>query len=179
MRPNLPCFFCAALITVLIGCNNTDQQRLSQKAEEAKQKARLGAERLRDDAHKLGQRAKQEAHSLRQNVDEALSSTGPAHAGGATGQAEEKLRRGGQDLRVAGEQAGRKLDRAAIVAKVKAKLATDVGLSTVAGIDVDASGQVVTLRGSVASEDQKRQAEQAALQVTGVNRVVNEIQVKP
>ncbi len=89
------------------------------------------------------------------------------------------MRRGGQDLRAAGEKAGVKLDHAAMVAKVKAKLATDVGLSTVTGIDVDASGQVVTLRGTVASEEQKQQAEQAVMQLGGVTKVINDLKVNP
>jgi BON domain len=178
MPKRLACAFSTALLALLIGCNKADQQNADQRAAEAKQKARLEAQRMREDARKLGYRAKQEAGSLRQNIDRALQGTGPAQGGG-TGQAEEKLRRGGADLRVAGNQAAVKLDHAAMIAKVKAKLATDVGLSTVTGVDVDARGQVVTLRGTVASEQQKQEAEQAVLRLSGVTRVVNELTVKP
>jgi osmotically-inducible protein OsmY len=62
---------------------------------------------------------------------------------------------------------------------VKAKLATDVGVSTAASVDVDSTGQVVTLRGTVDSEEQKQQAEQAVMQVNGVTKVINLLQVKP
>ncbi len=65
-----------------------------------------------------------------------------------------------------------------MIAKVKAKLATDVGLSTVTGVDVDASGQVVTLRGTVSSEDEKQRAEQAVRQISGVTRVINDLTVR-
>ncbi|MBV9404599.1 MAG: BON domain-containing protein [Acidobacteriaceae bacterium] len=179
MRPNTLCLTCVALVSVLIGCNKSDQQRLDEKAAEAREKTRAGTERLRQDAHQLGREAKQEAHTLRQNIGQALSSTGPAQDGSTTRGAEEKLRRGGEDLRVAGNQAAVKLDHAALIAKIKAQLATHVGLSTVTGVDVDAGGQIVTLRGTVASEDQKRQAEEAALQVAGVSRVVNQLRVQP
>jgi osmotically-inducible protein OsmY len=53
-----------------------------------------------------------------------------------------------------------------------------VGLSSVAGIDVDVNGQVATLRGTVASEEQKQQAEQAACEVDGITKVVNDLSVK-
>ncbi len=179
MSRSLACpVFTALLLASIIGCSRSDQENADRKAAEAKQKARVEGQRLGDDARKLGHQAKQEASSLRQNIDRALQGTGPAQ-GGDTGQAGEKLRRGGHDLRVAGDQAAVKLDHAAMIAKVKAKLAGAVGLSTVTSIDVDASGQVVTLRGTVASEEQKQQAEQAVMQVSGVTRVVDQLAVKP
>ncbi len=163
---------------MLIGCSHASKEEADRQADRAKEKTRAGAERLRTDAQKLGREAKQEAHSLGQNIDHALKGTGPAQSG-TTGQAEEKLRRGGEDLRAAGSQAAVKLDRAAIVAKVKAKLASNVGFSSITGIDVDAAGGTVTLRGTVASQQQKEQAEQAVLAVNGVSKVVNELTVKP
>ena len=85
----------------------------------------------------------------------------------------------GQSLRTAGAHAAVKLDRAATIARVKAKLATDVGLSAAASVDVDTSGQVVTLRGTVSSTEQKQQAERAVTELSGVTRVINLLQVKP
>jgi osmotically-inducible protein OsmY len=96
----------------------------------------------------------------------------------ATG-AEQKLNDAGRELRTAGEQAAVKLDRAAMLAKVKAKLATDIGLSAATSVDVDSSGQVVTLQGTVSSEEQKHLAAQAVMQLSGVKRVVNLLEVKP
>lgn len=145
----LPAFAGAALLLVSLGCNRADESR-----------------------------AKQEARDLGRKIDHAVNSGGTAQ-GNTTRGAEEKLRKGGEDLRVAGEKAGVKLDRAALIAKVKAKLATDVGLSTATAINVDAQGQVVTLKGTVASQGQKHQAEETVRQLEGVSRVVNELTVAP
>ena len=122
-------------------------------------------------------KAKQDVRDLSHKIDQAVTSGGPAN--GSTQSAEEKLRKGSEDLRVAGEKAGVKLGRATLIAKVKTTLAADVGLSTSTSISVDARGQVVTLRGSVSSEEQKHQAEQAVAQVAGVDRVVNDLSVQP
>ncbi len=119
-------------------------------------------------------KAKGQARDLEHKVSEAV---GPVSLRD-TQSAERKLRRGGEELRAAGEQAGVKLDRAALIARAKAKLVTDIGLSTATGIDVEARGRVVTLKGSVSSEDQKQQAAESVSQIDGVNKVVNELAVK-
>lgn len=167
----------AFALLALIGCSQTDQEKARQREAEAKQKAREGAQHVRADAQKLGESAKRGADSFRQSVDHALHDTAPA-SGPAT-EADQKLRNGANDLRVEGGQAAVKLDHAALIAKVKTKLATDVGLSTVTGVDVDTSGQIVTLRGTVKSEEQKQQAEQSVLAVSGVTRVVNDLRIQP
>jgi osmotically-inducible protein OsmY len=177
MLRNLTCTFCTALLAFAIGCSRADRQSAERNAAEAKEKTRTAAERVKQDARRLADQTKQGANSLRQDIDRALWSTEPARGG--IGQSEEKLRHGTEDLRAAGNDAAVKLDRAAIIAKVKAKLATNVGLSTITGIDVDAAGQVVTLHGAVSSEQQKQQAEQAVLEVDGVKRVVDVLVVKP
>lgn len=46
-------------------------------------------------------------------------------------------------------------------------------------IDVDTAKGVVTLKGHVASDEQKREAEQIARDTAGVTRVVNQLTVKP
>jgi osmotically-inducible protein OsmY len=145
----LPALTCAALLSLTCACNTADQAK-----------------------------AKQEARDLGHKINQAVNSGGPAQ-GGTTQSAEEKLRKGSEDLRVAGEKAGVKLDHAALIAKVKAKLATDVGLSTATSINVDARGQVVTLTGSVSSEEQKHRAEEAVRQLDGVARVIDDLAVKP
>jgi osmotically-inducible protein OsmY len=76
-------------------------------------------------------------------------------------------------------QASAKLDNAALLAKVKAKLASDVGLSTVKNVNIDTRDSVVTLRGTVGSEMQRQDAERAASQVSGVTKVVNELKITP
>jgi osmotically-inducible protein OsmY len=159
-----------------VSCSQTDQQTARNREVQAKEKARDAANRLDHDAKKFGQEIKRDARNLNQKLGQALNSTAPAHSG--TSQAEQKVANGTRDLRLEADQAGVKLDHAAIIAKVKAKLINDVGLSTVTGINVDTSGQVVTLRGTVDSVQQKQMAEQATLQVTGVTRVINDLKVR-
>jgi osmotically-inducible protein OsmY len=66
---------------------------------------------------------------------------------------------------------------ATLTAKVKSALAADVGLSTVS-INVDSSGNTVTLKGNVDSADKKKRAEEVARKVDGVATVRNELTVK-
>lgn len=166
MRPTLG-LAVAVLLAFSTACSRNDREKTQQEA------GRAGAE-----ARKLGNEAKQEAKALGANVDRALQPL-PADTRSARSEAEAKLRHGGEKLRDAGNQAGVKLDHAAMIAQVKAKLASDVGLATVASVDVDSSGHVVTLRGTVTSDAQRRQAEQAVSQVSGVTKVVNELRVQP
>lgn len=168
---------CVAVLACSFACSKPDQEKMDQKTEAARESVRDAAHRVGDDARKLGREMKADASDLSRNVDHAINSTGST-SNGAAG-AEEELRKGEQDLRAAGHQAGVKLDRAATIAKVKSKLVSDVGLSTVAAIDVDAIDGVVTLKGSVTSEDRKNQAAEAVKQVDGVTRVINQLVVKP
>jgi osmotically-inducible protein OsmY len=65
-----------------------------------------------------------------------------------------------------------------ITGKVKTALATDVGLKTVTGINVDTdAGGVVTLTGKVDSADVKKRAEMVAKKVGGVKSVKNKLTV--
>lgn len=145
----LPVLGCVVLLTFSAACNRSDEAK-----------------------------AKQEARDLRHKIDQAVNSPGPAQAG-TTQSAEEKLRRGSEDLRVAGQKAGVKLDHAAMIAKVKAKLVTDIGLSTATAINVDAHGSVVTLSGTVSSQEQKHQVEETVRQLDGVSKVVDNLTVTP
>lgn len=149
MRHFLPVCGCLALLTATSACDRSDRTR-----------------------------ARQEAHDLRRKIDQAVNSGGPAHPA-TTEQAENKLRQGGEDLRRAGEKAGIKLDRATLIAKVKTKLATDIGLSTATSIQVDVRNQTVILTGNVASQDVKHQAEQVVGELDGVSKVINDLKVTP
>jgi len=95
--------------------------------------------------------------------------------------AREKVRKLDRDIQdtvqPGSQQASAKLDDAALLAKVKATLASDAGLATLKKVNVDTRGSVVTLRGTVESDAQGQQAERAASQVNGVTRVVNELKV--
>jgi osmotically-inducible protein OsmY len=152
----------ALLVLFLGSCSQREEEKARERAAEARAKAREGA-------HQLAHEAKRAADALSRDVNQAVNSKGARDDGD---QAKQKLR-------VAGGEAGTKLDEAALLAKVKAKLANDVGLSTVTGVDVDVNGDVVTLRGTVSAPEQKQLAERAAGQVAGVSRVIDDLQVKP
>jgi osmotically-inducible protein OsmY len=152
-----------------VACSSTDQERARQRAKEAERKSRAGAERARVEAQKLGRQAEQEAHILKGQINRALQ-PGTAHEQGAS--AEENLRNGSAE-------AGAELSHAALIAKVKATLARQAGLSTVTNVYVDANGSVVTLRGTVDSEAQKQAAEQAVAKINGVSKVVDKLEIRP
>ena len=167
---------CALLLGLSASCSKSDQEKAHERAEEARAKARRDAERARQEARKLGHEMKDEANSLSRKVDRAVQK---GESSGSTETAGQKIDQAQEQLRNAGKEAAVKLDRAGMIAKVKARLAADVGVSTAARVDVDAAGQTITLRGTVASEDDKEKAESAARQVDGVSKVVNLIEVQP
>jgi hyperosmotically inducible protein len=76
-----------------------------------------------------------------------------------------------------GQTAGRQVDDATISASVKAKLVADKA-SNLTRVDVDTTNSVVALNGVVESAEQKRRAEELAMQVGGVRRVDNNLQVQ-
>lgn len=76
-----------------------------------------------------------------------------------------------------GKTAGQNVDDAALTTSVKTKLAADK-LSSLTRVDVDTNNGTVSLNGVVESSDQKARAQELALQVNGVNRVINNIQVQ-
>jgi divalent metal cation (Fe/Co/Zn/Cd) transporter len=66
---------------------------------------------------------------------------------------------------------------AALKAQVKAKLASDVGASTVTAVEVNVTNGVVTLAGPVSSQEEKQKIEATARSVEGVVSVTNNLQV--
>lgn len=76
-----------------------------------------------------------------------------------------------------GETAGQYIDDSTITTSVKAKLVADK-VANFTRIDVDTTNRVVSLNGVVASLDQKTRAEQLAMQVGGVRRVANNLQIE-
>jgi len=71
------------------------------------------------------------------------------------------------------------VDDLQIMAQVKSKLASDVGVSSVTNISVNSTNGVVTLSGQVNSPDVRAKAETAAKSVPKVVRVVDTLQVTP
>jgi osmotically-inducible protein OsmY len=150
MKTFLPSVFIAAL-ALSSSCTSRDQ------------------EKAREDAHKAAAELKHDGRELSNNIDRAIQPDSRS--------ASDKLADGKAKLEAAGDRASVKLSRAALVAQVKTNLASQDGLSTITGIDVDAEGSVVTLRGHVGSQAQKDAAERAAARVNGVSRVQNDISI--
>ena len=69
------------------------------------------------------------------------------------------------------------VDDLQITTQIKAKMASDIGPSSVTNISVNATNGVVTLSGQVDSADVKTKAETIARATPKVVRVVNSIQV--
>lgn len=141
------------LTGLLVSCSKQDQE----KVDEANAKATAGAK-------KLTAEVKQEAHKVSNEVAKGMN--GPVSP--STAEAQRKL-----------HDAGRTVDHATLVARVKTKLAADVGLSTAASVRVDANGSVITLSGAADTAEAKQAAERAAAAVDGVSRVVDNIAVQP
>ena len=74
--------------------------------------------------------------------------------------------------------AGEFTSDAALTAKVKTAIASDVGAGTAANINVQSYKGEVQLSGFVASTDEARRAVQAANNVSGVQAIRNDVRVK-
>lgn len=74
---------------------------------------------------------------------------------------------------------GQVIDDAALTARVKTNIAKSESFSEAAQVNVDTYRGVVSLSGFVDSEKQKRDLGQVAKQVAGVEKVFNNLQIKP
>jgi hyperosmotically inducible protein len=77
----------------------------------------------------------------------------------------------------AASQAKIALEDGALTAKIKSKMALDDTVKAL-NLDVDTNGSVVTISGTVASENERTRALQLARETEGVTQVVDRIQVK-
>ncbi len=136
------------LVIGLTACSSSGQEK-------AKQQTRDAGHEVAEGAKKADQEITKEAKDLSSKVQAAVGPERQDPAGHA---------------QVA-------LSHAALLAKVKTKVASDAGLTTLTDVDVHLAGSVVTLTGTVANEDQKKAAETAAAQVEGVTQVRNQIVV--
>lgn len=73
---------------------------------------------------------------------------------------------------------GQTSDDAAVTAKVKSAIASDVGARAAAAIDVDTYRGTVQLSGFVDSKDVAERASKAASKVSGVKSLKNDLRVK-
>jgi len=76
-----------------------------------------------------------------------------------------------------GQTAGQYIDDSTITTSVKAKLVADK-VANFTRIDVDTTNREVSLNGVVESPEQKMRAEQLAMEVSGVRRVDNNLQIQ-
>lgn len=72
---------------------------------------------------------------------------------------------------------GRQTNDAAIEARIKSKLATDVGAATITSVEVNVTNGVVTLAGPVKTQNERQKIEAVARGIEGVTSVTNNIQV--
>jgi len=162
------------LITFSTSCSNAEKERADRKTAEAKAQAREAIHKTDQELKHLAQQAKSEARQFDANAHRALQGSNPGQAESS----DARMSEANQKARVAAHEAEVDLNRMALIARIKSKLAADAGLSTVTDVRVDTSGHVVTLRGTVNSEQQKRLAEEAAMQVNGVSKVVDDLTVR-
>ena len=76
-----------------------------------------------------------------------------------------------------GRTAGQNVDDATITTSVKSTLVADK-VANLTRVDVDTTRGVVSLNGVVESPDQKNRAEQLANRVSGVRKVINNLQIQ-
>lgn len=164
MRISLVALAAALLVLAIGGCSSADRQK-------AKEQAREDLRKSREEAKRAGQEISKDAKDFKTRVDAAVKPDKVS--------ASEKLSQAEETAKTSASEAGVKLSHAALLAKVKTKLASDAGVSTVTDINVTLDGSVVTLSGSVSSIDQKNAAERAASEVDGVTKVRNQLTVKP
>ena len=151
------------LVIALAGCSSSDQEK-------AKREAREDARKIADEAKKAGHEIKKDAKDLSRQANTAVQSGGNAEP--------EKMSQAEAKAKDAASHARIELDHAALLARVKARLASDAGLATLNHVTVAVDGSVVTLSGTAANESQKKAAEIAASQVQGVTQVQNRIAVQ-
>lgn len=75
------------------------------------------------------------------------------------------------------ESPGEQIDDAVIVTKIKSKLAADMDVAATS-INVDSEDGVVTLTGTLKSDEARRQAEQIARNTNHVKRVISRLRVE-
>ncbi|MDO8264517.1 MAG: BON domain-containing protein [Gallionella sp.] len=109
------------------------------------------------------------AETAGKNIDRSMD-----QAGQKIGEAADKV---GEKMGEQGEKVGAAIDDTEITAKVKAAIFAEPGLKTLQ-ISVDTIKGVVTLSGSVDSQQSSNRAKELAGAVAGVNKVENRLVLK-
>jgi hyperosmotically inducible protein len=103
------------------------------------------------------------------------SATG-VNAENARDKGAELARKAADTTKVAAERTGEVVGEAALTAKIKSKMALDDHVKALA-INVDTNGTVVTLTGTVRSEDERARAIRLARETDGITQVVDRLQI--
>ena len=88
----------------------------------------------------------------------------------------ELTRKAAETTKVVAERTGEVMSEAALTAKIKSKMALDDHVKA-RNINVDTSGTVVTLTGTVHSEEERQRAARLARETDGITQVVDKLQV--
>jgi hypothetical protein len=83
----------------------------------------------------------------------------------------------GESIAVGASRAERAAADGTLTAKIKSKMALDDAVEAI-NIDVDTVGGVVTLRGAVASADERQRAVRLARETDGVTSVVDQLTIR-
>jgi len=168
-------FACGAVVLALFSasCSQKEQSDADARAQAAKQKIKAAASETRAEVEQLAHRAQQKSRKLGADMNAALKDGGSNSDGTS-----ETVQSAGNKARHMGNRLKAEADHVALKAQVKAKLANEVGLNTVTGVDVDTSGQVVTLSGVVPTEEDKHRAETVVASMPEVQHVVDNLQVQ-
>jgi len=83
----------------------------------------------------------------------------------------------GESIAVGANRAEQMAADAALTTKIKSKMALDDNVKAL-NIDIDTSGSVVTLRGTVGSQDERQRAVRMARETDGVTSVVDQLIVQ-
>lgn len=118
------------------------------------------------------------ARALKDTVRETVGDTVRETVGTAARETSAELKeRAAAGVHAAVNRAEEAVTTAALMSKIKAKMALD-DVVKAADIDVDADGSVVTLTGTVESQDEQRRAVRIATETAGVTSVVNRLRVQ-
>lgn len=111
--------------------------------------------------------AQRKAEQAQQRTERAADRTGA------------EVKKLAKDTKRQTKETGRQLSHAALIGRIKSKLANDVGLSTITSVEVNEKSGTVTLQGRVSSAEQKREAQRVVMQIDGVKSVENLLEVRP
>jgi osmotically-inducible protein OsmY len=163
---------CFVTVPVLLSsCTENNKSNSDIHAKDIQKEAKDAAQKADKAAKELAHAAKRETRELDQHAQNAMN-------GPAADEAAQKLHSAARDARQAGNEAKDEAGRLALITRVKSALINDVGLKTVTKIDVDAAGHVVTLYGTVPTVDDKRRAEATVSSISGVQQVIDKLQVQ-